>query len=298
LTLDSLRASQKPLLLLFLDAQCGPCNALLPEIARWQQKYAARLSVVAITRGKAELVQSAKHDLQNVLLQKDFEVAQAYQVQGTPSAVLVRADGTIGSPLAGGEDAIRALLASTVGAGQAVLPLANKKYPTSTQESYDCSCGKNGANGNGTHAIVSSKRGEFAPAFQLPDLNGEPVDLAAFKGKPTLILFWNPGCGFCRQMLEELREWERNRPADMLNVLLVSTGTIEANRALNLQAPVLLDSGFSVAMSFGARGTPSAVLVDAEGRIAADVAGGRDALWALAREAETGKLASTAQTTE
>ena len=37
-----------------------------------------------------------------VLLQKDREVSLSYGVAGTPSAVLLRADGTIASPLAQG----------------------------------------------------------------------------------------------------------------------------------------------------------------------------------------------------
>jgi hypothetical protein len=47
-------------------------------------------------------------------VQQDREVAQVYQVDGTPAAVLVQPDGTIGSPLALGEEAIRALVARTV----------------------------------------------------------------------------------------------------------------------------------------------------------------------------------------
>jgi hypothetical protein len=50
----------------------------------------------------------------HVLLQQDREVAELYQVYGTPGAVLVRPDGIIGSPLAQGADAIRALVAQTV----------------------------------------------------------------------------------------------------------------------------------------------------------------------------------------
>ena len=38
LTLDSLKASGKPLLLLFTDPKCGPCNALMPDIAKWQKE--------------------------------------------------------------------------------------------------------------------------------------------------------------------------------------------------------------------------------------------------------------------
>ena len=33
--------------------------------------------------------------------------------------------------------------------------------------------------------------------FNLPDLFGRPVSLASFRGSKTLLLFWNPGCGFC-----------------------------------------------------------------------------------------------------
>ena len=35
LTLDALRSSGKPLMMLFTDPGCGPCNAMLPEIGRW-----------------------------------------------------------------------------------------------------------------------------------------------------------------------------------------------------------------------------------------------------------------------
>src|SRR3712207_7515470 len=51
---------------------------------------------------------------------------------------------------------------------------------------------------------AGAKVGEPAPALTLPDLDGSTVDLAAFRGSPTAVLFWNPGCGFCQQMLPDL----------------------------------------------------------------------------------------------
>ena len=39
LTLDVLRAAKKPVMLIFVDPGCGPCTALLPEIARWQRAW-------------------------------------------------------------------------------------------------------------------------------------------------------------------------------------------------------------------------------------------------------------------
>ena len=52
---------------------------------------------------------------------------------------------------------------------------------------------------------------------------------------------------------------------------------------MGLRSPVLLDQGFSVGSAFGASGTPSAVLVDAKGNIASDVAVGAQAVLALAQ---------------
>src|SRR5438874_1173871 len=47
-TLEALRALGKPVVLLFSDPGCGPCNALLPEIGRWQREHATTL-VVALS---------------------------------------------------------------------------------------------------------------------------------------------------------------------------------------------------------------------------------------------------------
>jgi thiol-disulfide isomerase/thioredoxin len=97
------------------------------------------------------------------------------------------------------------------------------------------------------------------------------------------VLFWNPGCGFCRQMLDALKAWEANPPAGAPKLLVVSTGTVEENRAMGLRAPVVLDQGSGVMSAFGANGTPMAVLVDAHGRIASGPAAGAPAVLALAR---------------
>ncbi|MCA1731441.1 MAG: hypothetical protein LC751_19195, partial [Actinobacteria bacterium] len=55
-----------------------------------------------------------------------------------------------------------------------------------------------------------------------------------------LVLFWNLGCGFRQQMLDDLKELETN-PKEPPMVLLVSTGTKEANEAMGLSFPTLLD---------------------------------------------------------
>ncbi len=117
LTLEALRAGGKPVVLLFTDPDCGPCTALLPEIGNWQREHAEKLTISLISRGDPEQnsAKSSEHGVTNVLLQEDWEVAQAYQANGTPSAVLVQPDGKIGSPLVAGPEAIEALVAHAVG---------------------------------------------------------------------------------------------------------------------------------------------------------------------------------------
>jgi predicted transcriptional regulator len=83
-------------------------------------------------------------------------------------------------------------------------------------------------------------------------------------------------------MLPEIKQWEENRPEGAPKLLFVSAGTEEANREMRLTSSVILDQQFAVGRAFGASGTPSAVLVDAEGKIASQVAVGAPAVMELA----------------
>ena len=48
--------------------------------------------------------------------------------------------------------------------------------------------------------------GSEAPAFDLQDLVGERKLLAQYRGQPVLLIFFNPACGFCRDLLPKLKE--------------------------------------------------------------------------------------------
>jgi peroxiredoxin len=227
--------------------------------------------IALVSRGtpEANRAKSAEHGLTQVLLQDDREVAESYRADGTPSAVIVRPDGTIGSPVAAGAEAIRALVAQVLGRPAPVqLPIVAPPH---------------GGNGH-DHAPAWPRGpavGERAPALRLPALSGKTVSLADFQGSTTVVLFWNPGCGFCQRMLPELKAWEANPPQGAPKLLVVSTGTVEANQVMGLRSPVVLDHGFTAGRAFGVTGTPMAVLVDAQGRIAAEVAAGAPAVLAL-----------------
>jgi peroxiredoxin/uncharacterized membrane protein YphA (DoxX/SURF4 family) len=283
LTLDALRAPGKPVMMLFTDPGCGPCNALLPEVGRWQREHAQKLTLALVSRGDPEenKTKAQEHSVKNVLVQKDWEVSESYDVRGTPSAVLVSPDGKVASPVAGGAEDIRALLLHAVGE-RAQLPVQPQQPPAQGQPCPNC--GKVHPNGTAQQGErMGPKVGEPAPEVRLADLKGKEVSLQEdFGGEVTLVLFWNTRCGFCQQMLPELKEWEANSPEDAPQLLVVSAGSEEANREMGLTAPVLLDQQFATGRAFGASGTPSAVLVDAEGKVAAEVAVGASAVLELA----------------
>jgi len=112
---EELLSDRRPTLLVFTDPGCGPCTALLPDVGRWQRELADRLSLVVISSGSAEANRQKTDDagLHRVLLQTQHEVADAFRSPGTPTAVLVTPDGTIGSRLAPGADQVRQLVIDT-----------------------------------------------------------------------------------------------------------------------------------------------------------------------------------------
>src|SRR5215208_75573 len=284
LTLEALRAQSRPVMLIFTDPGCGPCNALLPEVGRWQVEHAQKLTLALVSRGGPEenKTKAQEHGLTNVLLQEDWEVSESYEVRGTPGAVLVSPDGKVASPVAGGAEGIRGLLSYAVGE-RAQLPMQPQQPQT---EGQPCpNCGKVHAAAPTVEA--AQKVGEEAPEVKLPDLEGNTVQLADFRGQQTLLVFWNPGCGFCQQMLPDLKEWESGAPRDAPTLVVVSAGSEEANKEMGLASPVLLDQQFAVGRAFGASGTPSAVLVDAQGKVASEVAVGAPGVLELAGADQT-----------
>src|SRR5262245_10411157 len=79
--------------------------------------------------------------------------------------------------------------------------------------------------------------GTEAPVFELPDFAGERRSLVQFRGQPLVLLFFNPGCGYCRDLAPKLAASQRpesrgQRPDSEGGarplVLIISTGGAEA----------------------------------------------------------------------
>jgi len=272
-TLDGLRARGKPVMLMFTDPSCEPCMELLPDVGRWQQEYAGKLTIALVGRGTVaeNSAEATAHRVENVLLQEDWEVADAYEVDATPGAVVVSPEGIIGSPVAQGPDEVGALVAQAVGA-RAQLPLFR---PTAGHAAHE------------EAEPAGPKVGELAPEIRLRDLEGKHVSLEDFRGEETLVLFCSPGCGFCQEIMPDIKEWEAVPPDGAPRLLVVSDETVEENKAMGISSPVVLDDTYAVWDAFDVSGTPSAVLVDAEGRIASEMVMGSVAVLELIKSGRT-----------
>lgn len=270
-TLQSRIEGGRPSVIAFVNPGCGPCSALLPEIARWQRELTAiNFLIVSDGTSKENRAYAEKHGASEILLQEKRELAVALRANGTPAAVIVGPDGTIGSGVAFGVDAIRTLVARALGLLSETLPaptIRHDNLPTVVPP---------------RPALKPIAVGEKVPAIELASLDGNVVALPSLHGERTLLLFWNTGCGFCRHMLDELRAWESDPPPGAPRLVVISAGSTDDVRAMKLRSMVLLESDHRTAAAFGANGTPMAVLLDAEARVASSVAAGGPAVLALA----------------
>ena len=125
--------------------------------------------------------------------------------------------------------------------------------------------------------------GRELPPVTLPDLRRRAIDLARFRGRRVVLVLWSPGCGFCVSVAPELAELQRKLRRDGTEIVLLSHGDVESNRALldeaGLACPVLLLSQPAPGI-----GTPTAYLLDEAGRLAAPPAVGAVGVSRLARE--------------
>jgi peroxiredoxin len=112
-----------PLLLVFSDPSCGPCNTLAPELARFQRRHGAALPVVMVSRGDvdANRAKAEEHGLEfPILIQPGWRVSKEYGIFATPVAFLIDAEGTIAREVARGATEILQLARASVTASSEV----------------------------------------------------------------------------------------------------------------------------------------------------------------------------------
>ena len=261
-SLDMLLADGKPALFMFISPTCNPCKALLPEFKEWQAQLSERVNFIFVSGGTAEanIEKFGSDSGMKILLQQEREVAESVRAKWTPTAIMMDGEGRISSHAAAGDTAIRTLIEQI------------KKEDIGKEFTYFASIDGH------THA---NKIGSDAPNFQLKDVKGREITTDYFKGKQTLVTFWSLTCGYCQGMLDDLREWDKSKGMDEPNLIVFSDGDTAANEQLGLESPVIVDDGHKTSAGFGMFGTPSAVLVNEDGKIVSETAIGAPDIWSL-----------------
>ena len=260
-SLDDLLRAGRPALLIFAGADCWGCKVLLPVVRRWQREYAERLNVAVISGATREETEAkmAAYEIDYLLLDDSLQAAEDYQARWTPAAVLVNADGRIGSHLSFGDYAIRDWLRNQIASGS--LPTRAESRVTGHLPQV-------------TTRYSVREIGEPAPRFSLLALSGERVRTEDLLGSPAVLLFWHATCAYCEAMRDDLRRWEA-QPADALpRLVFVAAGELGDIRAANqhFKSLTLMDPAFDIAPLFGTKFTPSAILIDSAGRVASSLA--------------------------
>lgn len=130
--------------------------------------------------------------------------------------------------------------------------------------------------------------GAEAPPFALPDLFGRTIKLDYFGGHPGVVVFWSSTSPQSAELLEDFREYQERWGQDDLAIVAVNAdrGQFDADRLqavrdytdrLNIIFPVLLDRDGSALTAYDISELPTAVVIDAGGRISSIVRGSEPA---------------------
>lgn len=125
--------------------------------------------------------------------------------------------------------------------------------------------------------------GDYLADFELPDSSGEPVELEDLLDgeRGLMLLFTSPDCGACDPLLPAVGRSQRDRVADPA-LVLVSVGEPDRGGAKasehGIDQLLIIEEGFDLPRSLGVTGFPGAVILDADGRLAAEPVLGATAL--------------------
>ncbi|MEC3957955.1 MauE/DoxX family redox-associated membrane protein [Nocardia sp. CDC153] len=122
--------------------------------------------------------------------------------------------------------------------------------------------------------------GAVAPEFEVLKTGGgrTGLDELLVPGKSLLLVFVHPGCEMCAALARELPRWQA-RSSDALTIAVLGNGDVAEHAKWGEEQglgtiPVLVQQGNEAALRYRVRGTPSGVLINEQGRVAAPVARG------------------------
>jgi len=141
---------------------------------------------------------------------------------------------------------------------------------------------------SGQSADKTAAATQFAPNFNLKNLDGQNVTLAQYRDqKPVILDFWASWCPNCRRDMPRLNSWYQKyqNQVEIIGVnLQENESTVRdfiSRQGINF--PIVLDPAGHASQSYGVRYTNYHVLIDKSGQLVKTVPGdlGEDDLISL-----------------
>ena len=126
--------------------------------------------------------------------------------------------------------------------------------------------------------VKTLNKGSYVPSYDYMDGNGKTVRISDFAGKWVLMDFWSIGCGPCVKSIPELSVISKEFP-DALAVVSISLDKESLWREASKEHGIFWNDwndpkGTSGSVrSYGAKGTPTFVLVSPEGIVSDIIVG-------------------------
>ena len=121
------------------------------------------------------------------------------------------------------------------------------------------------------------EEGTPAPEFTLNTLEGRPVSLSEFRGKPVVLEFWATWCGPCRRQFPKMarlhEEYEGKVHFLMVNTMEDAATVRAFAQQVEVPGIILMDPADKVGERYGTRILPSLFFIDGDGVVQAAVPG-------------------------
>src|SRR5690554_3785757 len=130
--------------------------------------------------------------------------------------------------------------------------------------------------------VFAAAQADPAAAFlakSYPDLQGEPVPLSSYAGRPLIVNFWATWCAPCVKEMPDLDELSRKYPdMDFVGIAIDTQANVERFlKKVQVSYPLLVagHGGIETMKALGNRkgGLPYTVIFDGQSKVARDILG-------------------------
>lgn len=258
--ITTLLSEGKPVLLVFIDPSCGPCEEILPYLAQWQQRFSNSLLIQLISRGSLNenFQKTQQFGLKNIAVQNGIDVAASFGIRGTPSAVLIAPDGTVVSEIIEGP---QQLIKFVTGRD---LELDDKSIASVNNVSTE------------QKEVVSIAVGQLIPKIWLSNSKGRLVSVLDSNKDSTLIVFDVPfqdNSAFLKKLAI------KSLTAVSLKTILITTNPLgRDNEGFD---EIVIDRGSESIKALHINTFPAVVVVDNKGKLKFPIALGEERVMEL-----------------